>query len=204
VLEAAVDRAVAAAEAVQGLMTNTELRILARGVVQTGAKRIIEIGSYHGRSTTAMLAAGNARIVCVDDFSGTWTDGAGVQPDAGDVSAAFHRNMQPFRDRVIVVDKPSHNIRCVRNALREALGIMGGHADLTFIDGAHDYLHVAADIFTARAFTKPGGIICGHDIDQFEVRAAVIDHFGSDWLGDYTNPDAKMWWVHVKEHHGIR
>jgi predicted O-methyltransferase YrrM len=48
--------------------------------------------------------------------------------------------------------------------------------DLIFIDGAHDYESVKADIEIATRHIVLGGIICGHDFNMFKgVSEAAIE-----------------------------
>jgi predicted O-methyltransferase YrrM len=50
-----------------------------------------------------------------------------------------------------------------------------GELDLVFIDGAHDYDSVLADLKAWEPKVKAGGIFAGHDIDSPEVQRALED-----------------------------
>lgn len=63
-----------------------------------------------------------------------------------------------------------------------------GELDGVFIDGAHDYESVKADIVAWRGKVKPGGFFGGHDIDSPDVLRAVresgieFNKIGRCWL----------------------
>ena len=48
-----------------------------------------------------------------------------------------------------------------------------GELDMVFIDGAHDYDSVFADLITWEPKVKEGGIFAGHDIDAPGVQRAL-------------------------------
>jgi len=54
----------------------------------------------------------------------------------------------------------------------------GTKFDMVFIDGSHDYAHVAGDISMYRQLLRPNGILCGHDFNEPtcpDVARAVLD-----------------------------
>lgn len=61
--------------------------------------------------------------------------------------------------------------------------------DIVFIDADHSYNGVKTDIINWLPKVKKGGIICGHDINQAEVRKAVEETI----ISYETGPDL-IWW----------
>ena len=54
--------------------------------------------------------------------------------------------------------------------------------DFIFIDAAHDYKSVKADIDAWLPKIKPGGIIAGHDLHAEGVKQAVIESFNNNYV----------------------
>ncbi len=67
--------------------------------------------------------------------------------------------------------------------------------DLVFIDAAHDYDNVCADIKAWLPKVKPGGILAGHDIHHPPIQQALKDVLQNDYL--FTNEN--IWVFKVKK-----
>lgn len=72
-----------------------------------------------------------------------------------------------------------------------------GQVDFVFVDAAHDYEHVRADILAWLPKVKRGGIIAGHDYtsDYPGVERAVEEAFGPRGGGVVQNPVGVVWMV---------
>lgn len=120
-----------------GWMSPAELTWLAEQASMM--RSIVEIGCLHGRSSFAMATAskGSGSLYCIDP----WSD---------DGWASWSSSMAGF----------SHV-----TPIREASPAAGVHVpdpvDMVFIDGAHDYDSVMADISYWLPRTQV--LICGHD-----------------------------------------
>jgi predicted O-methyltransferase YrrM len=125
-------------------------------------KRVLEIGSFCGRSTVCMAQTAKA-VVCIDPFDGRATS------EPGSTLAEFNANIErygvagkvePYRGTTSLV----------------APTLTADSFDLVFIDGAHDFDSVTLDIAAAERLLAPGGLIAFHDyrrpIDP-QVTAAV-------------------------------
>jgi len=130
---------------------------LALEQLAAGVGLAIEVGTYTGASAAALLRGGAGHLVCVDTFRGTPgspTD-AGMHEDM--LIAIVQARLAPFRGRWTLIQGES---RGVASALRP------GIAELVFIDAAHDYERVKADIEAWWPIVKDGGIMAGHDFDK--------------------------------------
>lgn len=115
---------------------------LARG------KRVLEIGSYCGRSTICLAQTGES-VFAVDPHDGRGT------PRPRHTRAEFESNLERYG----VADKVSiHADTCDAETAGFAL---------VFIDGAHDYESVTADIKCSLPLLADGGLLAFHDYRQF-------------------------------------
>lgn len=115
---------------------------LARG------KRVLEIGSYCGKSTIC-LAQTARHVVSVDPHDGRGT------PQPKDTFATFRDNLARYGVAEIVD---------TRRAVASKVGLEAEPGfDLVFIDGAHDFASVDADIAWSRERLAAGGLLTFHD-----------------------------------------
>ncbi len=153
--------ALARLDGVQGWLTDAQARCLweaAREVRDGG--RIVEIGSFRGRSTIvlASAAAPGVEIVAIDPHGGGDRGPQEITPDAAlgeEDHAAFRANLQ----RAGVHDRVHH----VRLASQAALHELYGPIDMLYVDGAHRYRPACADIANWGVRVAPGGALLIHD-----------------------------------------
>ncbi len=139
------------------------LRELARG-----RKTVIEIGTFLGGSAEALLEGmpSDGHLTCIDTFEGTAgspTDPTNYRSEETDFTQEFVLSylggrLRPYHERVKIV--VGESLTVVKDFEPES-------ADLIFLDGAHDYENVLADIRAWLPIIKPDGILCGHDYDRF-------------------------------------
>lgn len=136
---------------VTGWMSEVELTWLAESASKFGeADKLVEIGSYKGRSAIAMAANTKATLYCCDIWSECGKDGWYYD--------VFRENTKDFPN-IIPVNRAS--IFAAREFKR-----WGAQFSLIFIDAAHDQFNVRQDINAWRPLLAPGGIFCGHDFDH--------------------------------------
>lgn len=124
--------------------------------------RIAEIGSWKGRSTRAL--ADNVRrggsVWAVDTWKGTAEDGHSKEldgkPESWLLDEFFRNTRGPFN---------IHTCQLPSTIAAKNFGEYGVRFDMIFIDAAHDYDNVKADILAWRPLLRPGGLLCGHDYD---------------------------------------
>ena len=162
--------------ATEGWMKPAELEWLARKASK--AQRIAEVGSWMGRSTTAMAdnMEASAVLIAVDTWRGSEEIKSNLEGKPDDyVYDIFCKNLK--------VHIESGRVSPLRLASVEAareLQAKGSTAfDMVFIDGAHDYENVKADIQAWNPLVKPGGLLCGHDWGHPPIVQAVRELLGN-------------------------
>jgi predicted O-methyltransferase YrrM len=117
-------------------------------------KVIAEIGSYMGRSTRALADNTSGIVYAIDDFTGP------REIEIADRDAIFNKfleNMAGLEGRVNVIRANHRNLPAI-----------DFQPDMVFIDGAHEYEGVKADIEFWLPRMAPKGLICGHDYQWFD------------------------------------
>ncbi len=122
--------------------------------------RIVEIGSFRGRSTVVLASAAESQVelVAVDPHAGNDRGPREIEPDSelGDRDIdAFRANLQ----RTGVKERVRH----VRVPSDQALDEVGGAIDLLYVDGAHRFRPASEDIVHYGARVGEGGTMLIHD-----------------------------------------
>ena len=153
--------ALAAVEGVEGWLSDGQARRLwdcARAVPPGG--RIVEIGSFRGRSAIVLARAvgGGAEVVAIDPHAG---NDRGPQEIHGtsDQGEADNRAFLANLERGGVTGAVHH----VRLPSQDALGAVEGELDLLYVDGAHRVRPATLDIARWGARVRPGGTMLVHD-----------------------------------------
>ncbi len=159
--EPTLDGTLADLEGVEGWMTDAQAGRLweAAARLAPGA-RIVEIGSFRGRSAIvlARAAPAAAEVVAIDPHGGSDRGPEEYTPDRerGDADhAAFTENLR----RAGVAERVRH----VRLPSDAALPVVEGPIDLLYVDGAHRYGPALADLRDWGARVVPGGTLLVHD-----------------------------------------
>jgi SAM-dependent methyltransferase/predicted O-methyltransferase YrrM len=163
---------VAAPDGVQGWLTGEQAARLAEAAARVPAGgRIVEIGSYHGRSTIVLARAGGS-VVAIDPHAGNdrgpqqWT---GTAEEGQSDHETFVRNLRAAG--------VAERVRHVRRPSQEALDAVEGPVDLLYVDGAHRFRPAAADIVRWGDRVAPGGTLLIHDaFSSVGVTLAVGRH----------------------------
>jgi len=162
--------------ATEGWMKTAEFEWLAEKASKL--RTIVEVGSWMGRSTTAMAdnLEGPGVILAVDTWRGSEEHGSFLADKPPDfIYRIFCKNLRKHVDsgRVCPVHLPS--VEAAR--VFQAIGCAG--FDMVFIDAAHDYENVKADIQAWKPLVKPGGLLRGHDWGHPPIVQAVRELLGT-------------------------
>jgi predicted O-methyltransferase YrrM len=167
------EHAWAAVTDVDGWMTEGQARALYEaGATCPSGGRIVEIGSFQGRSTIvlALAAPADVEIVAIDPHAGNDRGPQeidGYEDAAADDHAKFESNLVAagVRDRVIHLREFSDRAR----------QMVDGGIDVLYIDGAHRYGPARSDIRDWGARVNPGGRLLIHDsFSSIGVTGAIL------------------------------
>jgi len=178
-----LDLAVADALRVQGTTPEGDLRELADLVIRSKAKKVVEIGTFKGRTTRLFLSLG-CEVVTVDDHSSRWVS----TPQAKTQDVVTPKElMAVFQgEKVDFVSGDSvHHAETIRRFIQDK---WPSGADLCFIDGGHDAATVSSDLDLCCRVVRKGGLLTGHDADMAGIKQAL------EVLPGY-NHSVRMWWV---------
>jgi predicted O-methyltransferase YrrM len=135
----------------QGWTTEQELNFLAERA--KNASNIVEIGSWKGQSTKALLEASVGLVHAIDHFNGSKTDESFGFAQVQDVYKQFMDNVGHYP-----------NLRVHRMSSEEAVkDFDDGSLDMVWIDADHSHEGCSRDIDLWLPKVKKGGLICGHD-----------------------------------------
>jgi hypothetical protein len=144
------------AASIAGWMVNQELYWLAQQA-QT-RQNILEMGSWIGRSTRALADNTPGTVHAVDTWLGS-IEHQGL-PATKESFKYFCHNTADLMSGAV---RKVYPVRMESTAAAKMFFERGVKFDMIFIDGAHDYASVKADILAWRPLLAPGGLFCGHD-----------------------------------------
>jgi predicted O-methyltransferase YrrM len=159
--------------AVDGWMTEAQGRRLfaAAGRCPPGG-RIVEIGSFRGKSTIVLATAapGGVEVVAIDPHAGNDRgpqELIGFEAEAADDRAAFDANL-----RAAGVDGRVRHVAACSDA---AHGAVDDPIDVLYIDGAHRYAPARRDIAEWGRRVADGGTLLIHDsFSSIGVTLAIL------------------------------
>jgi glycosyltransferase involved in cell wall biosynthesis len=138
---------------IDGWMTHGELEWLYHQAQKVDS--ILELGSWKGRSTHALLSGCKGTVTAVDTWKGSADprDMTNAQAKRMDILAEFKKNVGHFKNLEIVQMDSADAAAKFREE--------GRKFDMVFIDAGHTYEEVKRDIEMWRPFAKV--ILSGHD-----------------------------------------
>ena len=147
-----------AAAGVEGWLSEDQARRLWQRA--RSAERIVEIGSYRGRSAIVMARAARdgAELVAIDPHAGNDRGPREIEGSAEDGESDFHA-FRANLERAGVGGRVRH----VRLPSQDALDAVEGELDLLYVDGAHRYGPARDDLRRWGRRVRPGGHMLVHD-----------------------------------------
>lgn len=120
---------------------------------------VVEVGCWMGITTRELATVTPGKVYAVDTWAGSEEHKELLlNKDTDWLFRCFQGNVNGL-----------DNVRPVRRSSVVAASdfyAMGICPDMVFIDAAHDYENVKADILAWREVLAEGGLLCGHDFDQ--------------------------------------
>ena len=151
------------AENLQGWMSSKELIWL--GQKAQLHRRIIELGSYLGRSTRILGENTAGYVVAIDWWHGTPTEFAESSPET--LFERFHENIEDLiKARKVRPWRVNHRTIPSLFAAGKVPLFVWNQPDMVFVDGQHCYESCRDDIHTWKPRLRKGGLLCGHDYQQ--------------------------------------
>ena len=151
---------------IQGWMNDADLQWLYETAKTMDS--IVEIGSWKGKSTHALLSGCNGQVYAVDTFLGS--------PD----EMKYYKEVATRDIHKVFMDNVGHfpNLNVIKtDSMFAAKRFKDNSIDMVFIDGSHVYDEVVSDI--KAWYPKAKNLICGHDWTRSDVREAVRDTLGT-------------------------
>ena len=146
---------------VQGWMTRAQAERLWSAASRLGSgARIVEIGSYHGRSAIVLCSAAveGVEVYAIDPHGG---NDRGPQQIRG-AAEEGQRDHEIFMAN-LAREGVRERVRHVRKPSQDATGDISGKQEIVYIDGAHRYQPAKADIVRWGAKVADGGTLLIHD-----------------------------------------
>lgn len=151
---------------------------------QLGPKKILEIGSWEGKSTCFLMERlhGPLEIHCVDTWEGG-VDHKGMDMQA--VKTRFDNNTSFAMSNVKEDVKLKVHVGRSDAILSQMQPDYGGYFDFIYIDGSHTAADVLCDAVLAFRLLRSGGVMCFDDylwrdsdpIDPINCPKVAIDAF---------------------------
>lgn len=141
---------------------------------------ILEVGSWHGRSTRALGDNTAGRVTAVDHWLGSEAERDSNHASAR-LSGGDHAFMEFCRNNDDLIASGKVVPMRMRGAnAYETFRASGRKFDMIFIDAGHQRDEVCADLAGCLPLLKDGGLLCGHDYGAWAGVNEAVDDFMRD------------------------
>lgn len=152
----------------------------------------VEVGSWKGKSIAFFVVEAVNSGKTIECYSVDTWEGSSEHADYDILKNdglfnLFKSNIEPIQEHIKYIRKPS---------LLAAEDFADDSIDSVFIDAAHDYDNVKADIQAWIPKVKSGGLIMGHDYLSSGVKKAVDEYFGNAVL--FNDAMENCWIVEIQ------
>lgn len=146
---------------IDGWMSARELEWLYGMACEMGT--VVEIGSWMGKSTHALLSGCKGTVFAVDHFKGSPSeiDGPHARAKTEDIYEIFKKNVGNFPNLIVLK----------MDSVEASKRFKDKSVDMVFIDGDHEPPQPRKDIEAWLPKTRK--LICGHDMTQAGVPMAL-------------------------------
>ena len=143
-------------------LTDADRRMLCK--ITSGRRAVVDVGTFLGGSAEALLSGmpNDGNLISVDSYRGIrMAPGMATHEiPRADVMEYVLGRLGEYSDRIAIVAGDNKLIASL---------MAKKSVDLVFIDAAHDYENVKADIAAWLPAVKDDGIIAGHDFERVVV-----------------------------------
>lgn len=174
-----------------GWLREAQARLLWRAAerVPPGG-RIVEIGSYQGKSTVVLARAAGPQVevVAIDPHAGN-DRGPGQWTGSSAAGESDHQLFLANLEAAGVAERVRH----VREFSEHAHPLVDGSIDLLYVDGAHGYRPASRDLTEWGRRVRPGGEMFVHDVfNSAFVTLAVLRHLSWSTRWEYLGRERSL------------
>jgi hypothetical protein len=164
-VDIARDSAVAAMSGIDGWFSDDDARVLFDAAIRALADHpghLVEVGSWHGRSTVVLAHAAakhdplRVKVFAIDPHEGNVPSVCGGVDRRPSSWEPFLANIRRIGADRVVVPVRSCTADLDYDAIKKPISLL-------FIDGLHDYVNIAADYCVLAQFVPSGGLVAFHD-----------------------------------------
>lgn len=138
-------------------------------VLKNEAKKILEVGSFMGFSTSLLLRASlphQGEVLSIDPGLATLGENISIPAIFEQMTKEFQNRLRIKRAYFAVTPEKRSPIDTITAPFDEEF-------DFIFIDGNHTVINVIEDFHLASKMLRPNGLIAFHDVCMLEVKSAI-------------------------------